>query len=302
MSIIQFSISNWRNKCSFQQYLGLFFCIFCVTACTHNTLRRVRALPTVMREISGMTSLNGTTVWAHNDSGGEPNIYEIDVKTTQILRVLTIENAKNVDWEDITHDEKGNMYIGDFGNNRQRRKDLCIYKTSPISNENKMLVRSEKIKFSYADQTNFPPSKAMKNFDCEAFIHFKNNLYLFSKNHSRPYSGYTKLYKLSDEPGTHVAALIDSFRTGNTAPLSWITAATLSPDQKKLVLLSSDKIFVFSDFEGDNFFKGKRKKILLGSISQKEAAAFLDNETLVISDEKTVKLVGGQLYKIRIKI
>jgi WD40 repeat protein len=164
-----------------------------------------------------------------------------------------------------------------------------------------MLISSKKIKFSYADQINFPPSKANKNFDCEAFIHFKNNLYLFSKNHSRPYSGYTKLYKLPDVPGTHIATLIDSFRTGNTAPLSFITAATLSPDQKKLVLLSSDKIFVFSDFEGDNFFKGKRKKILLGSISQKEAAAFLDNETLVISDEKTMKLMGGQLYKIRLK-
>lgn len=143
--------------------------------------------------------------------------------------------------------------------------------------------------------------KSERNFDCEAFIHFRNNLYLFSKNHSRPYSGYTKIYKIPDEPGTHIAVPIDSFRTGNTAALSWITAATLSPDQKKLVLLSSDRIFVFSDFEGDNFFKGKRKKILLGSISQKEAAAFLDNETLVISDEKTIKLFGGQLYSIKIK-
>jgi hypothetical protein len=274
---------------------------FCIASCGYNTLRQIRALPTVLHEISGMTSLNGTTVWAHNDSGGEPNIYEIDVKTAAIQRILTIENAKNIDWEEITHDEKENMYIGDFGNNKHRRKDLCIYKIPPITSQNIMQIPSEKIQFSYRDQSAFPPKKKKRNFNCEAFIHYKNNLYLFSKNNTRPYNGYTKCYKLSDQAGTHIAEPIDSFRTGDTMLLSFITAATISPNQKKLVLLSSDKIFVFSDFEGDNFFKGKYQKILLGNFSQKEAIVFLDNQTLVISDEKPIKLVGGNLYKIKIK-
>jgi sugar lactone lactonase YvrE len=34
----------------------------------------------------------------------------------------------NIDWEDITKDKDGNLYVGDFGNNDNERKDLCIYK------------------------------------------------------------------------------------------------------------------------------------------------------------------------------
>jgi hypothetical protein len=283
-----------------KKYL-LLLSALCIVACTHNTLRRVSVLPTVLREISGMTSLNGTSVWVHNDGGGEAAIYELDAKTAAIKRILNIENAKNVDWEELTHDEKGNVYIGDFGNNRQRRTDLCIYKTPPISDANIMTLPSRKIKFRYADQTAFPPKKNNKNFDCEAFIHFKNNLYLFSKNHTKPYNGICKLYKLPDTAGEHIAVPIDSFQTGKMYGLSFITGAALSPDQTKLVLLSSDKILVFSDFVGDNFFKGKCKKIMLDSVSQKEGIAFLDNETLVISDERPIKMLGGNLYKIKIK-
>ena len=32
--------------------------------------------------------------------------------------------------EDITSDEKGNLYIGDFVNNHGKRKNLCILKVA----------------------------------------------------------------------------------------------------------------------------------------------------------------------------
>ena len=34
---------------------------------------------------------------------------------------------KNVDWEDLTQDDKGYIYIADTGNNNNKRRELDIY-------------------------------------------------------------------------------------------------------------------------------------------------------------------------------
>ena len=286
-----------------------------ISCATAHRFRKTANLPALLHESSGLMTLNGgATVWTHNDSGGEPTIYEIEPKNGEVLRQITLTNAKNIDWEDLTHDEDGNIYIGDFGNNKMKRKNLCIYKF----NINKALysqmissVAVEKIEFAYPDQTAFPPKKDNRNFDCESIVHYKKRLYLFSKNHSTPYNGYTKLYALPDRPNTvpqpytaarqpYTASLIDSVKTGNNKYDSWITSAALSPDAQELVLLSSDRLFVFSDWTGDNFFSGKRKIVLLPSFSQKEGVCFMDKNTLLISDERTRKLLGGHLYRFRL--
>jgi hypothetical protein len=49
-----------------------------------------------------------------------------------ILKMVQLKNTNdckynNIDWED-TKDKNGNLYVGDFGNNDNERKDLCIYK------------------------------------------------------------------------------------------------------------------------------------------------------------------------------
>jgi hypothetical protein len=286
-----------------QKHLFLFAIalVLPVWQCRPPAFKRILQLPSALRECSGIVTLNnGKTVWTHNDSGGETAIYEVNVATGQIIRTLQIDNVTNKDWEDLTHDSEGNLYIGDFGNNRQRRKDLCIYKVKQPTKHQKLLVRAEKITFQFADQNAFPPKKKYRNYDCEAFFHYKNQLYLFSKNHTKSYSGFTKIYKMPDVTGNYTVAPLDSFRTGRSMYASWITSAAISPDEKHVALLSSDKIFLFSDFQNDAFFKGKCKKILLENFSQKEAICFQDNQTLLVADEKTIKTIGGNLYRIKI--
>ena len=48
------------------------------------------------------------------------------------------------------------------------------------------------------------------NFDVEAFFHFNGHLYLFTKADGDAI-GYTKMYRLSDDPGSYSATLVDSF-------------------------------------------------------------------------------------------
>ncbi len=272
------------------------------TACNVSGFTRMQRLPKMLRESSGILTYNGSTVWTHNDGGGNAALYEIDVQSGGLLHIVTLSDAKNIDWEDITKDDRGNIYIGDFGNNLQKRKDLCIYKIeNPTLLPAAATVTSEKITFKYPDQTAFPSAKNNRNFDCEAFVYFRDSIYLFSKNHSKPYNGYTKMYRLPAAEGDYTAELVDSFKTGKTMASSFITSAAVSPNGKQLALLSSDRVFLFSNWQGANFFKGDMRLIKLGAVSQKEAICFATNWTLWIGDERTAKLVGGNIYSFDLR-
>ena len=66
-------------------------------------------LPATINEISGIIYFDGK-LYGHNDSGGQPAIYEIDTSTGAITKTITLQGASNIDWEDITQDDK-NIYI-----------------------------------------------------------------------------------------------------------------------------------------------------------------------------------------------
>ncbi len=88
----------------------------------------------------------------HNDSGGEPKLYEVDTLTGNVTREVLIQNATNKDWEDICHDETY-IYIGDFGNNNNYRTDLKIYRITIEDYLNRDTVEADVIAFNYQDQT-----------------------------------------------------------------------------------------------------------------------------------------------------
>ncbi|MBT8299256.1 MAG: hypothetical protein KJO52_13055, partial [Maribacter sp.] len=57
--------------------------------------------------------------------------------------------------------------------------------------------------------------------------------------------------------------------------------------------------FLFTDFEWDDFSKGKMKTINLGATTQLESVCFLNNDTLLLSDEKRGN-TGGNLYTLKL--
>ena len=218
----------------------------------------------------------------------------------KIAKTITISNATNVDWEDITKDKSGNIYIGDFGNNDNERKDLCIYKVNKNQLNKDQASAEYKISFSYPEQTEFPPKKKEMFFDVEGFFEYQNNFYLFTKNRSKDFDGTAYIYKIANKAGTQKATKIGEFKTCNNYNHCVLTSATISPDGKKVVVLSHDKIVLFKGFKGDLFHKGTQTEIKLNPCSQKEAIVFKDNNTLLIADEKTNK-VGGNVYEFRLK-
>jgi hypothetical protein len=280
--------------------LGVSIALLACQQQTSSELKTLYSLPKKLKEVSGITYFpESNLIYTLEDSGNKNAIYAInsDGKTA---KTITITNASNVDWEDITKDKTGNIYIGDFGNNDNERKDLCIYKVNK-NQLNKDLADAEyKISFSYPEQTEFPPKKRELFYDVEGFFEYQNYFYLFTKNRSKGFDGTAFIYKIKNAPGTQKAVKIGEFKTCNNYNHCVLTSATISPDGKKVVLLSHDKIVLFKGFKGDLFHKGTQTEISLGHFSQKEAAVFKDNNTLLIADEKTNK-IGGKVYEFKIK-
>ena len=165
-------------------------------------------LPEEVRETSGLFFHNGR-LWTHNDSGGKPILYGLDTTTFEVVQRLTLVNAQNKDWEDVCTDGE-NVYVGDFGNNKGKRKNLRIY-TFPLKDipkEGNASIQVDSICFSFTDQTEFKYEKHQHDYDCEAMFATDENLYLFSKGWA---TGTTRLYRLSKKPGKQMAEVVNGF-------------------------------------------------------------------------------------------
>jgi hypothetical protein len=242
-------------------------------------------LPASLNETSGLATNGPGSIWTHNDSGGANKLYEVDT-LGNILRTLTITNASNVDWEELAQDDQGNLYIGDFGNNGNSRTNLKVYKIPDPSTLTGDSVLADVISFSYADQTAFPPSASQLHYDMEAMIWYQGSLHLFSKNRTNPFNGFTRLYALPDTAGTYAISPIDSFYTGpGPKELYWITAADISPAGQQLILLSYGKLWLFSCFNGTDFFGGGVQQLNFGPFTQYEGVTFISETEIYLSNE-----------------
>lgn len=266
---------------------------------SNDNFKTLYSLPKKLKEVSGITYFPETNlIYTIEDSGNKNAIYVIN-SAGKLAKTITISNATNVDWEDITKDKNGNVYIGDFGNNHNERKDLCIYKVNKNQLNNEVASAEYKISFSYPEQTEFPPKKKELFYDVESFFEHEGYFYLFTKNRSKNFDGTAFIYKIKNAPGTQKAVKIGAFKTCDNYNHCVLTSATISPDGKKVVLLSHDKIVLFKGFKGDLFHKGSQTEIKLNHFSQKEAIVFKDNNTLLIADEKTNK-IGGNVYEFKL--
>lgn len=178
-----------------------------------------------LKEISGLCTAPDGTLWALNDSGNTSELFNLNANSGQIIKVVQV-SARNRDWEELTISPDGILWIGDFGNNSNARRDLRVYRFNPQNGHLDSLL------FHYPDQTDFPPEAvAAQRFDCEAMVWSRDTLHLFTKSR---FAGQhvTYHYTLPARPGQYVATLIDSLYLPNLV----VTGAALSNDHRTLAL------------------------------------------------------------------
>lgn len=235
--------------------------------------------------------------WVINDSDCAPELLAYDRKGT-IQRRILVNNAINIDWEDLAEDGEY-LYIGDFGNNRGMRKDLRILRVakSDIPAASKGGVEAQAISFVWADQKDFSNRLNRNDYDCEAFFAWGDYLYLFSKNWV---DLKTRLYRLPKVPGDYMAEQLAEFDIG-----FHVTAADISNDGKTMALLGYKKyrsyLTIFSNYEGTDFFSGNKLRLDLSVLGacQTEGVVFSEEDELYISCEKSS--TAAALYQIELK-
>lgn len=277
------------------KWLGLGLVFICCNE--PQSIVEIFTLPEILKETSAVEiAPKSDRIWTLEDHGNKPELYALDA-SGQISHTLKINGADNNDWEELASDAAGNLYIGDFGNNDNDRKNLAIYMVGAKDLNRESAPISKKIAFHYPDQAEFPPAKKTEHYyDAEAFFFHKDNFYLFTKDRSG--SANTRLYRIPAKDGNHAAELLGTLGTCDGKKCR-ITGADISDDGKKIVLLSNNKIWVLEDFKGDDFLKGSVRTVELGSNTQLEGVCFKNNSTLYFVDERD-KHTGGKLYEMKL--
>lgn len=261
-------------------------------------LMQVCQLPFAANESSGLVKAGPNSFWTHNDSGGLTELYETDSSGT-LLRTLQLTQCSNVDWEELSRDASGRLYIGDFGNNFNFRQTLSIYRIpDPSTISGNTFAVQDTIRFYYPDQTAFPPPQSQWNYDLESMVVFQDSIYLFTKNRTTPYTGYTRVYVIPNTEGRHAAALRDSLFTGiGTVDNYSITGASIKSDGSRLILMSNLRMWVITDFSLPFISQGVKHDYIFNSVSQKEAV-YIDGDTTAWFTDEGVPGVSGYLYRL----
>lgn len=253
-------------------------------------------LPREVRETSGLIWFKDL-FWTHNDSGGRPEIYGLDPQNGKITAKVLVSNANNVDWEEIAQDDDY-IYIGDFGNNRGVRKDLCVYKIpkSAFPTKGNVKVQAEKISFRWEKQTEFPAiADRTTNFDCEAMIALHDRLILFTKNWGNQHSD---IYSLPKTPGDYTAVYLMAWDANGL-----ITGADFDENTQTLALCGYKNytpfVWLIQNFSSVDIIGWNALRLELDDRggSQTEGICFGPMNYLYVSTEETT-LYPPHIFKV----
>ncbi len=262
----------------------LIFLLLISTSCQSAGKLKIEAdITNGLKEVSAAElDLQSDIIWIIEDAGNKADLIGLNTKGKP-TRTIRINNAKNHDWEDLTSDNQGNIYIGDFGNNNEKRKKFKILKVKYAD-----LSKDEAI----AEIIEFTLPKKQGSKDFEAFFIYNNTFYIISKETKK-----FCVFKVPNVIGKHKAEAVTEhkFKGKNNR----ITAADISADGKTIVLLNHNKLWKLTDFKADNFFSGTIEKLDFNHNSQKEGICFKTNSSVIITDERKGS-EGGNIYSFKL--
>ena len=250
-----------------------------------------------LKEISGIQYINDTLLAAHNDGGNGPILYLLNPNTGKIIKRVVVKGVKNTDWEDIAL-EGNYLYIGNFGNNENKRKNLSIIRVSwkeALVNDS---INSEFMTFEYGDQKAFPPEKKALNFDTECLAFADGYLWLFTKNRTEPFDGISNVYRVKFQENTH--AILKKEYSIKIGSKGWMFDSVTGGDFAfgYFYLTSYNRVLKYLFSEG-KFTLVKQYKY--NEYNQKEAITVIKDDQIYVANEFQKVLGKQKLYRISLK-
>lgn len=263
-----------------------------------------------LREVSGMVKSRSypDTFWVVNDSGNDARLFAINREGNTIIPTFSkfsfygeteeegkeqwqgfrVLYAENVDWESMTVDDNY-LYVADTGNNFNNRRDLVIYMLSeidPTASTQSAAIKALPVR--YPEQAEFPGMGGKRHFDSEALFSADGKLYLITKH--RGLSGTMEpganLYRLDTDSSDRIndLVLVDA-----NPDMQFITGAELSPDGRKLAVISYEDLWLFDrPATGDRWLSSSARRYPLNTsvMQQVETVVWDDDSTLLVSNEQ----------------
>ena len=239
-------------------------------------------------------------IWTHNDHGDIARIFATTAEG-ELIREVRISGADHVDWEDIAADDAGNLYIGDFGNNRKDRKELTIYmlkEPNPFAPDGGTQPILKRVQFDFPDRSeSLNYGKGKKNrksmMDCEALFWANGNLYCLTKHR---YERITKLYRFAPIRDNEYQVLTKIAEFKIDAP---VTGADASPDGSKLLVLCYDYIYMFEKpSNDDNYLAGPYRRILFTG-RKSEGICFAGSDILFSNEQRDIYKLSQSVFDFK---
>lgn len=213
-------------------------------------------------EVSGIAASHRLpgVFWVHNDSNNPAAIFAID-QTGAVLARVAISGARNVDWEDIASyelDGRAYLALADIGNNFSLNEPVHIYVLPEPALTDTEVKPVRDYRFEYADGSRDAESLAVDLQQKRFLILDKGRqpagLYAL------PMDGVVALaQRIADVPYTwpEPEALVSPLakRVRGAA-----TAADLSADGRRLLMLSYRHIMVFERGAGEDWPQALARK------------------------------------------
>jgi hypothetical protein len=237
-------------------------------------------------------------LWTHNDSGSAPWVYGIDEQGHAIQETL-VEGADAVDWEDIAIDDHGNLYVADFGNNKNRRKDLRVFVVPEPTPEDTSVRATKTLRFRYGDQTAFPPNK--RSFDAESLFWHADSLWLFTKHRD---DSKTKLYRfesLESETEQVLHPLGELELGGDRASFGGMATAADVRSDGMVALLTYHAVFLIPWGDDSPDLTGDIHRIDFdpSALGQCEGIAWVGDDLLISNEDSTLFRIDSPLKVTR---
>lgn len=221
-------------------------------------------------------------LWTINDGGNPAELHAID-RSGCLLETVPLAVA-NIDFEDLADDERGNLYVGDIGNNRLDRRAVFVHRfvePGPRAGGAARVVRPDATwELRYPGQP----------FDSEALFVWKERGYLVSKRRDLGPAGLYAFDLARREPQT-------LRRIADLPVLAPVTSADISRDGARIAIGTVGGVFLFRVEPGrlDQLARA-RSGVAVFIEPMMEAVCFDGDGILATTEKRAVLLFGWDLF------
>jgi hypothetical protein len=214
------------------------------------------------------------------DANNPAELYAIDEKG-KLHATLRLANVPNIDWEALTSDDEGNIYVGDIGNNLHRHRERSIYRiVEPAQFTGKSPTDPQVVTVTGTWRYTYP----RKAFDAESLILADEQFWIISKAR---HMGETQLYRLPVAGEGKSQPIIEVGKLPKE--LLMIADASLSPDRQRLALVNKFYAVIYP------LERGKVEEILTlepvfyeFDLFKVEGCAWEGNDLMMIAEDRKV--------------